>query len=70
MAKLPKSAGKEFDKAFLQNEIDYHTAVIDAVTKTLLPAIKNAEMKAFVTKVAPAFQAHLDQAKAMLAKMQ
>jgi len=39
------------------------------VTKTLLPAIQNAELKAFVEKVAPAFQAHLDMCKAAKAQL-
>jgi putative membrane protein len=40
--------------------------VIDAVTKTLLPAIQNAQVKELVTKVAPAFVAHRDKAQSML----
>jgi hypothetical protein len=31
---------------------------IDAVQSTLLPAIGNGEVKAFVVKVVPAFDAH------------
>ena len=33
---------------------------------TLLPAIQNPELKDLVTKVAPAFVAHRDEAKYML----
>jgi putative membrane protein len=69
MKKLNAVDGKEFDKAFLQHEVGYHQAVIDAVEKTLLPAIKNAELRDLVVKVAPAFGAHRDAAKAMLAKL-
>jgi putative membrane protein len=61
--------GAAFDKAFLEHEVAYHNAVIDAVTKTLLPAIQNAELKALVEKVAPAFVAHRDAAANMLKKM-
>jgi putative membrane protein len=61
--------GKEFDKAFLQHEVDFHKAVIEAVTKTLLPALQNAEVKDLVTKVAPAFQAHELAAQNMLNKI-
>lgn len=68
MKRLNSLSGKEFDKAFLQNEVGYHDAVIDAVSKTLLPAIQNAELKDLVTKVAPAFVAHRDAAKNMLDK--
>src|SRR5690348_14545247 len=68
MKRLNSLSGKEFDKAFLQNEVGYHDAVIDAVSKTLLPAIQNAELKDLVTKVAPAFVAHRDAAKNLLDK--
>jgi putative membrane protein len=55
--------GAEFDRAFLQYEIQFHKDVIAAVKTTLLPAIKNEELKALVVKVAPAFQAHLQMAE-------
>jgi len=69
MKQLNAVSGKEFDKAFLEHEVGYHTAVISAVEKTLLPAIKNAELKDLVVKVAPAFAAHRDAAKNLLSKI-
>ncbi|AHG88373.1 protein of unknown function DUF4142 [Gemmatirosa kalamazoonensis] len=60
--------GKAFDKAFLDHEVAYHQAVIDAVSTTLLPSTKNAELKDLEQKVAPAFAAHRDAAKNLLAK--
>lgn len=64
--KLRKLHGKAFDRAFLEHEVAFHKAVIDAVTSTLLPAIQNAELKDLVTKVAPAFQAHMAKAQSLL----
>jgi putative membrane protein len=63
LRRLKALQGTEFDRAFLQYEARFHQDVITAVKTTLLPAIKNAELKALVVKVAPAFQAHLDMAK-------
>lgn len=63
-----KSAA-EFDRAYLDHEIAFHQAVIDAVTKTLLPAIQNGEVRALVEKVAPAFVGHLEMAKNLRAKL-
>lgn len=68
MRSLQNSSGRAFDRAFLQHEVDFHNAVIDAVTKTLLPAIQNPQVKEFVTKVAPAFAAHRDAAQNLLDK--
>jgi putative membrane protein len=63
MAKLRSLEGAEFDRAFLEHEYAFHRDVIDAIQKTLLPAIQNAELKALVVKVAPAFQAHMQMAQ-------
>lgn len=68
MKKLEGLSGKAFDKAYLENEVAFHKAVIDAMTTTLLPALKNAEVKDLVTKVAPAFKAHQDAAQNVLDK--
>ena len=59
MQQLRAAKGADFDRAFLAHEVAFHQAVISDVQKTLLPAIKNAELKALVEKVAPAFQAHM-----------
>jgi len=61
--------GAAFDKAYVDHEVGYHQAVIDAVTKTLIPATKNAELKGLMEGVAPAFVAHLEGAKALQAKL-
>jgi putative membrane protein len=66
MKTLRDAKGAAFDRAFLQHEVNYHKAVIDAVTGTLLPAIQNQELKDLVTRVAPAFQAHMIAAQQKL----
>ena len=66
MKKLSALSGKAFDKAFLEHEVAFHKAVIDAVTTTLLPALKNQDVKDLVTKVAPAFNAHMTHAQHLL----
>ena len=63
MAKLRSLKGDAFDHAFLQHEAAFHESVIGAVKGTLLPAIQNAELKALVVKVAPAFEAHMIAAR-------
>ncbi len=69
MAMLKAKHGEEFDKAYLAHEVAFHKAVIDAVNTTLLPAIQNAELKALVEKVAPAFQAHMMAAQRLQEKL-
>jgi putative membrane protein len=55
--------GAAFDKAYIDNEVAYHQAVIDAIDKTLIPSAQNAELKALLVKVRPAFVAHMEHAK-------
>ena len=61
--------GGEFDKAYVDHEVAYHQAVIDALDKTLIPDAKNAELKGLLEKSRPAFVAHLDHAKMLQSKL-
>jgi putative membrane protein len=63
MDKLKGLKGADFDKAYVDNEVTYHQAVLDTIDKTLIPNAKNAELKALVEKVRPAIEAHLQHAK-------
>ena len=63
VANLKTLKGAAFDKAYIDHEVAYHQQVLDAVDKTLIPSAKNAELKALLVKVRPAFVAHLEHAK-------
>lgn len=69
LAKLKKLQGAEFDRAYIDNEVVYHQAVLDAVDKTLIPSARNEALKALLVKVRPAFVAHLEHAKQLRAKL-
>ena len=63
VASLKKLKGAAFDKAYIDHEVAYHQQVLDALDKTLIPNASNADLKALLVKVRPAFVAHLDHAK-------
>jgi putative membrane protein len=63
LANLKTLKGTAFDKAYIDHEVAYHQQVLDAVDKTLIPGATNAELKALLVKVRPAFVAHLEHAK-------
>ncbi len=63
VAHLKTLKGAAFDKAYIAQEVTYHEAVLAAVDKTLIPSAQNAELKALLVKVRPAFVAHLEHAK-------
>jgi len=67
VASLKALKGAAFDKAYIDHEVAYHTQVLDALDKTLIPGAKNAELKALLVKVRPAFVAHLEHAKRLQA---
>jgi len=69
VAKLKTLKGAAFDRAYVDHEVAYHEAVIDALDKTLIPNAKNEELKALMVKVRPAFVAHLEHAKSLQAKL-
>jgi putative membrane protein len=61
--------GKDFDKAYIDNEVEYHKAVLETATAAL-GAAQNAELKNLIQKAAPAVQAHLDMAQGIQKKLQ
>jgi putative membrane protein len=69
MKSLRAATGTAFDRAYIDHEVAYHQAVIDAVSSQLLPATKNAELRALEEKVAPNFQAHLAAGKDVQQKL-
>jgi len=69
VAALKKLRGSAFDRAYVDHEVAYHQAVIDAVDNTLIPNAQNAELKALLIKVRPAFVAHLAHAKELQASL-
>jgi putative membrane protein len=63
LAHLKTLKGAAFDKAYVDHEVAYHQQVIDALDKTLIPGATNDGLKTLLTKVRPAFVAHLEHAK-------
>jgi len=68
-ANLKKLKGAEFDKAYVNHEVDYHQQVLDAIDKVLIPNAKNAELKGLIEKVRPAIATHLEHAKHLQASL-
>lgn len=69
-AKLEKLDGAAFDKAYVDNEVAYHKAVIEVLTTQLIPSAQNAELKSTLVGVKPAFDAHLEHAEKLQATLE
>lgn len=60
---LESKSGKSFNKAYIDNEVAYHKAVISVVETILVPEAQNGELKGLLQKVLPALHAHLEHAE-------
>ena len=48
VALLQSKSGAEFDRAYLQHEVAFHQSVVDAIKGTLLPAVRNPELRSLM----------------------
>ncbi|MFM0756000.1 MULTISPECIES: DUF4142 domain-containing protein [Paraburkholderia] len=69
LANLKTLKGPRFDRAYIDHEVTYHESILDALDKTLIPDSQNADLKALLVKVRPAFVAHLEHAKRLQAEL-
>jgi putative membrane protein len=60
---LSAKSGKAFDKAYIDNEVAYHKAVISTVEGVLIPQAQNAELKQLLQNVMPTLRTHLEHAE-------
>ena len=60
---LRSKSAKVFNKAYIDNEVAYHKAVIEAVEGLLIPETENGELKELLQNVVPALKAHLMHAE-------
>lgn len=56
---LKKKSGKDFDRAYLQLQIDEHRKVRDELQDKLLPAAKDSGVKAYLEDIKPKVESHL-----------
>jgi putative membrane protein len=56
--------GKDFDKAYIDGEVDVHKKVLDLATKAAAQT-QTTEIKNLIQKAAPVIQGHLDKAESI-----
>jgi len=60
---LKSKSGDAFNKAYIDNEVAYHKAVISTVEGVLIPQAQNAELEQLLENVLPTLKAHLEHAE-------
>ncbi len=68
-AQIKAKTGADFDKAYVDNEVSYHQAVLDMLDKTLIPGAQNAELKKLLEDTRPAIAGHLKMAQDLQAAL-
>jgi putative membrane protein len=68
--KLKPLKGKAFDKAYIDNEVAFHKAVMNANSSVLIPNAQNAELKAALQGAQLLFQGHLEHAEKVQAALE
>ena len=67
-AELVKLSGKDFDKAYIDNEVAYHQTVNSALQSTLIPDASNPELKDLLMTGLKIFQGHEQHAEQVAAE--
>jgi len=62
-ADLDGTSGAAFDRAYMDREVAFHQAVLDALDRTLIPGAQNSELRQLLQDVRPAIAAHLERAR-------
>ena len=60
---LRELSGFAFDSTYMENEVAYHQKFLASIDNQMLPAARNADLRALLTAVRPAVAAHLAHAE-------
>jgi putative membrane protein len=63
VATLTDKQGKDFDRAYLQEQIEQHQRVLDALDQRLLPSARDPQLRAHLQSMRPIIQQHLQAAR-------
>jgi putative membrane protein len=63
LTSLKKKDGAEFDRAYMQAQIEEHQSLLDALNSRLLPSVTSAELRAYLEEVKSRVEQHLDAAR-------
>jgi putative membrane protein len=59
---LKQKSGPEFDRAYVQAQIDAHQKVLDTLERDLIPNAQDPELKSYLENLKPKVEQHLTQA--------
>jgi putative membrane protein len=60
---LQDKSGRDFDRAYIEAQVEEHQKVLDTLNRELLPNAKNPDLKAYLQTIKPTIEQHLTQAQ-------
>lgn len=69
MTTLNSKTGKEFDRAYIDSQVEMHTMVLSDLETNLIPAAQKQELKTFLMTTRDHVKMHLETAKNLQASM-
>lgn len=60
---LKGAEGKDFDKAYIDAQVNEHQKLLDALNDKLIPNVKNPDLKAYLNQILPHVSRHLQEAQ-------
>lgn len=63
LASLKDKSGADFDRAYIQAQVEGHRKVLDTINNELLPNVKNPDLKAYIQEIKPKVEQHLQLAQ-------
>lgn len=67
---LGEASRREFDRAYMDREVEYHRAVLQALDEALIPSTENGELRALLQQARGAIAAHLAHAEELHAAVE
>lgn len=56
-------SGSAFDSAYVTGEVRYHQELLVAIDRVLIPSVRNAQLRDYVSSIRPAIAGHLELAE-------
>ena len=63
LAALKATSGEVFDEGYMASQVSMHGDVQEAIRDSLMPSVKNADLKALLQEAKPKIDMHLQQAQ-------
>lgn len=66
---LKNTKDADFDKAYIDGQVQMHQDLLNALDQNLIPHAQNADIKAYLTETRTAVESHLNEAKTIQASL-